>query len=281
MHEIAYRRLLYRLFELQPDDWVVKGGAALLLRLDPNRTSNDIDLAYVRQAGEHPVALDALNSAAELDAGDFFTFEVGAGRFVDEDHPLERAFSVPVLARIGEREFARFSIDLALPREDVDSERIDPATSLTGNPAVDSLPEVATLTFAAQVADKACAIYEKHGVEGTHSSRARDLADIAMIAQQVDLDGTRLIERVQIEESRRLAAGTLKSALPDELSLSELQLSDWAGRWDKATRNAPIGFDAALELASALMTPVLDKSADGATWHGASKSWTRDESLST
>ena len=173
MREIAYRRLLFRLFELQPDDWVIKGGAALLLRLDPNRTSNDIDLAYVHQAGEHAIALDALNKAAEYDAGDFFTFEIGDGQFVDEDHPLERAFSVPVLVRIGEKEFARFSIDLALTRQDVESERIDPATLVTGIPAVDSLPEVATLTFPAQVADKACAIYEKHVSRApTHLARA-------------------------------------------------------------------------------------------------------------
>jgi hypothetical protein len=55
LREIAYRRFLARLFETQPDRWVVKGGAALLLRLDPNRTSNDIDLAYVGEAGEHAV----------------------------------------------------------------------------------------------------------------------------------------------------------------------------------------------------------------------------------
>jgi nucleotidyltransferase AbiEii toxin of type IV toxin-antitoxin system len=51
MREIAYRRLLARLFATQPEQRVVKGGAALLLRLDPNRTSNDIDLAYLAQAG--------------------------------------------------------------------------------------------------------------------------------------------------------------------------------------------------------------------------------------
>lgn len=49
LKEIAYRRLLFRLFETQPERWVVKGGAALLLRLDPNRTSNDVDLAARRQ----------------------------------------------------------------------------------------------------------------------------------------------------------------------------------------------------------------------------------------
>jgi len=53
MREVAYRRLLARLFAARPDGWVVKGGVALLLRLDPNRTSNDIDITYIDEAGEH------------------------------------------------------------------------------------------------------------------------------------------------------------------------------------------------------------------------------------
>ena len=47
LRQVAYRRLLARIFATQPERWVVKGGVALLLRLDPNRASNDIDLAYV------------------------------------------------------------------------------------------------------------------------------------------------------------------------------------------------------------------------------------------
>lgn len=74
---------------------------ALLLRLDPNRTSNDIDLAYVAAAGEHAVAVAALTDAAAHDLDDFFTFEIDRDRMVeiDPDHPLERAVSVPVRAR--------------------------------------------------------------------------------------------------------------------------------------------------------------------------------------
>jgi hypothetical protein len=275
LREIAYRRLLFRLYDSQPQDWVIKGGAALLLRLDPNRTSNDIDLAFVREAGEHAVALAALQEAARQDAGDFFAFELGSGQFVEQEHPLERALSVPVVARIGEREFARFSVDLALPREDVDSEWVRPETTVTGNAVVDSLPPVATLTFPAQMADKVCAIYEIHGTAHTHSSRARDLADVAMIAEQVDLDGKRLGDRLRGEEQRRLDAGTLAAPLPEQLTLSAAQASDWSARWDRATRGAPINFERALQIAGDVMNPVLDGSVDGATWLAAEGRWDR------
>lgn len=175
LREVAYRRLLARLFSAQPERWVVKGGAALLLRLDPNRTSNDIDLAYVAEAGEYAVALRALDQALAYDADDFFAFELDYDGMteVDPDHPLERSLGVPVVARLGGTVIAEFSIDLVLPRDDViDVEWIKPGANLTGEPAVDTIPAVALLTLAAQVADKVCALFERHGADGRRSSRA-------------------------------------------------------------------------------------------------------------
>lgn len=72
MREVSYRRLLSRLFTARPDGWMLEGGAALLLRLDPNRTSNDTDLTYVHEPGGHTVVLAALRADAEIDLGDFF-----------------------------------------------------------------------------------------------------------------------------------------------------------------------------------------------------------------
>ncbi|MGI8779905.1 MAG: nucleotidyl transferase AbiEii/AbiGii toxin family protein [Solirubrobacteraceae bacterium] len=207
-----------------------------------------------------------LCEAASYDAGDFFAFEVASGRLVDADHPLERAYSIPVVTRVGETEFARFSIDLALPRDDIDVEWIEPQTLVTGEAAVDNIPRVATLTFPAQLADKVCALYERHGEGAEHSSRARDLADIAMIASQVDIDGTELAGRVRAEEQRRRVAGTLTEPLPNTLTLPPVQQYDWSRRWTKATRGAPITFEDALALASALMDPILDGRAADARW---------------
>jgi Nucleotidyl transferase AbiEii toxin, Type IV TA system len=219
LREVAYRRLLARLFETQPDRWVVKGGAALLLRLDPNRTSNDIDLAYVVEAGEHGAALEALAEAAAYDAGDFFEFEVA------------------------------------------------------DDPVVDGTARVALLALPAQVADKTCAVFELHGPNRHPSSRARDLADIAMIATQKDFDGDELTSHVRREERHRLDAGTLAEPLPAALRLSAEQLADWRLRWRRATRGAPIEFDDALVIAARFMDPVLEGAAAGRTWNGSGQQW--------
>ncbi len=275
VREIAYRRLLARIFAVQAERWVVKGGVALLLRLDPNRTSNDIDLAYVAEAGEHAVALQALEEAAAHDLGDFFEFEIRRGQLeeVDPDHPLERAASVPVVARVGTAILAEFNIDLALPREgDVEIEWVRPEATLTGQPEVDETEPIALLALAAQLADKVCAVHERHG-DGHHSSRARDLADLAMIAQQKDSEGSQLIAHVRKEETRRLQAGTLLEPLPPALQLADEQIADWSGRWKKATRNAPLGFDEAQDIATAFLEPVLDGTAEGRRWTAATQTW--------
>ena len=144
------------------------------------------------------------------------------------DHPLERALSVPVVARIGGTVFADFSIDLALPRDGALSvDWIKPEATLTGEPAVDAIPRVAVLALGAQVADKVCALFERHGPGGHASSRARDLADIAMIATQEDIDGTELAAQLRREERRRLDAQTLVEALPSSLRLADEQIADW------------------------------------------------------
>jgi hypothetical protein len=276
LREIAYRRLLARLFEVQPDQWVVKGGAALLLRLDPNRTSNDIDLAYVAEAGAHAVAVEALTKAAAHDAGDFFEFKIDREKAIaiDPDHPLERAISVPVQARIGETAFADFRIDLGLRREDViDVEWVKPQATLTGEPAVDEIPAVALLALTAQIADKVCAIFERHGPDGHASSRARDLADLAMIATQKDIEGTTLANHLRREEHRRLKAQTLVEPLPAALRLADAQITDWGSRWSKATRDAPIDFAQAQSVAASFLDPVLQDAVEGKQWSAAEQEW--------
>lgn len=125
------------------------------------------------------------------------------------------------------------------------------------------------MTSTSQLADKVCALFEKHGEAREHSSRARDLADIAMIAAQVDLDGDEVAERIRGEERRRVDAGTLDAPLPEALTLPTGQRQDWARRWDRATRGAPISFEEALASATALIDPILSRSARGTSWRAA------------
>ena len=272
--EVAFRRLLVRLEASAPQRWIVKGGVALLLRLDPSRTSDDIDLSYVDAAGEHATAIRALERAFEIDAGDFFAFAfttlvaAGLGE-TDAD-----TFTVRVRARVGEIEWATFGVDLQAPSIDAPTETISNAGDLTGLGAVDDLPPLRALPISQQLAEKTCAMFERHGVTPSFSSRARDLVDIAMIASQVDkIDGTKLEEDLRREEARRLDRATLRASLPARFTLPDEQLTDWRGRWTKATRGVAITLDDAYRDSEAFLTAVLAGRAAGHHWLYNERRW--------
>lgn len=274
LREVAYRRLLARLFSARPENWVVKGGVALILRLDPNRTSNDIDITYLNDAGESAVALQALRADAATDLGDFFRFEVDALAEPVDDSPAEGAVGASVTAYLGVREWARFSVDLAPPRVGISSEEMSEQTTLTGLRAVDHVPGLRALPIAHQVADKTCAIFERHGVDGRPSSRARDLADLAMIAGQVGgMRADDIIAALMGEEKRRLGTGSLVEPLPPSLDLSPEQAADWRSRWGNATRGCPLGFDDSLSLARSFLGPLLADQAGGLSWDRRKQRW--------
>jgi hypothetical protein len=258
-NEIAYRRLVARMFSLEPDRSVLKGGFAMILRLDPNRTSNDVDVTYVAKVGEDALAVKALERAVAHDLGDFFSFEII--RFGEETE--DRARRVNVLCRLGVREFARFRVDLALPQPDVPAETIE-APPLSGVEEIDAMPPLRALAWPQQIAEKVCAIFEQH--RDGFSSRARDLADLGMIAQQVDgLEGSALIEALRAEEKRRTPV-SMPNGLPPALVLAEAQEREWRASFVKASRGAPISFNEAFALASSLVNPLLDGSALGHKW---------------
>ncbi|MGD9573086.1 MAG: nucleotidyl transferase AbiEii/AbiGii toxin family protein [Thermoleophilia bacterium] len=280
MREVAYRRLLARLFAARPTGWLVKGGVSLILRLDPNRTSNDVDVSFVGQAAGHAIAIEALRADAATDLGDFFTFVVGEGSEAHRPDGDHASLAVPVVARLGAKEWARFSVDLHLPEVELPAEELASQTPLTGRDAVDQVPGAVALALPQQIADKVCAVHEVHGVEGAPSSRARDLADLALIAAQVGgLDGAELVRRTADEAQRRRARGTLPAGLPMALTLVTAQEDDWRSRWPKVARGAPLGFDDALTVARAFVDPVLDGSATGGIWD-PNLGWTRSGSRS-
>ena len=272
MYEVAFRRLLVRLETADPGKWVVKGGVALLLRLDPNRTSDDIDLTYLHAAGEHEIALEALERAFTVELDDFFRYE-----FASPPSPVDRAdadtFEVRVRALIGNSPWLEFGVDLGRPAIDVPSDALAPRSVLTGLEAVDQLPPLRALALPAQIAQKTCAMYERHGQQGHFSTRARDLVDIAMIAMQVEgIEADQLTAQIRGEERRRLASGTLTEPLPTQFQLPDDQQQTWQRSWKKATRQAPISFDDALRISADFLDPILNGIASG-IWQTDQRRW--------
>jgi Nucleotidyl transferase AbiEii toxin, Type IV TA system len=266
--ELAYRRLLARLVAADPSRWYLKGGLALQFRLDPSRSTLDIDIGLIGQY-EMADAEDALRDGIALDLGDRFAFEGGRARHAADDHAL----TVPITAYIGAARFEQFRIDLAPHRYDVTTEAAEFTFAHLGIPKLDEHIPIPVIGLAQQIAEKTCAIFERRG--NAHSSRARDLADIATIALQIDgIDGTEVAEALRRESEQRRA--TLAEGLPATFGLAPAQQLDWHRRWGALIRQSPIDFDQALHVSERFLGPALGGASWEHRWVAERQCWERD-----
>jgi hypothetical protein len=108
--EIAHQRLLARLAVVAPPgSWALKGGQALLARLDTAaRATKDADATWRAELAHLG---DILEEAVDVDLGDGFRFEVGAARLMTAETD-EGGVRYPVLALLDGREFERLQLDV-------------------------------------------------------------------------------------------------------------------------------------------------------------------------
>jgi hypothetical protein len=75
--QVAFDRLLVRLFAEGNPPWRLKGGYALELKLSVARTTRDLDLGLSAGMPPGERLLEALQTAAAKGAGDFFVYVIG------------------------------------------------------------------------------------------------------------------------------------------------------------------------------------------------------------
>ncbi len=113
--EVAFDRLLARLFAQESAPWVLKGGYALELRIKKARATRDIDMtlrkALRKDRPRNDAILEALEEAAAADLADFFVFEIGP-LTKDLDAAPYGGARFPVEARMDARTFAEFHVDI-------------------------------------------------------------------------------------------------------------------------------------------------------------------------
>ncbi len=115
--QVAFDRLLVRLFHMGDPPWILKGGYAMELRLPMARTTRDIDLGVrLNPGGKTAWSATAiqrqLQTAAELDLNDHLTYQIGAAT-ADLDGPPYGGARYPVEAHMAARSFAKFHLDVS------------------------------------------------------------------------------------------------------------------------------------------------------------------------
>lgn len=192
---------LARIFTLPNNDWVLKGGVGLAVRVTNARHSKDIDL-YRRDAhDELDASIEQLITAGEGPSGrDPFTFEVTRK---DQIIGAAGGITLSVKCLLGTLELDRFPIDLTTRQHTVGQlEEITPE-DLIHIPQVQPSPPMLVYPLADQVADKLAAMYEIHA-HGHPSSRYRDLVDLVLITLDgLHLDPDELHRAIKAQQSLR------------------------------------------------------------------------------
>jgi hypothetical protein len=261
---VAFDRFLARLMQYQPDQWVVKGGLALQLRLkDRARTTKDMDLSvFTPQQGVYP----SLKNAAVLDLGDWFSFEVALA--ADQIPKGFGGVRHPVRTLLDGRTFENFHIDVG-----VSDSLIEAADYLT----ISSLLEFAGLQptrvpcfpIPLQIAEKLHA-YTRPRRSG-EPSRVKDFVDILLLGEIGELDGEGLLRAIRLTFQ---IANThpLPTSMPSPPQ-------NWGPVYERAS--VEVGFketslDQAFFMIQQFLDPVLSGNVDGFHWDSTSWVWKAD-----
>lgn len=263
-----FSRLATRVFRHDPDGWLLKGGQALLLRYPTQaRLSRDIDLQR-STAESAQEALSALLDAAALDLEDFFTFSpTSMVEHSNEIGGAKQTFTVT----LGTRVLDTIKVDLVAGRYPTGTPEKVSLASSSLMPWPDDWPFVQLYPLADHVADKICAMYERH--RGAASSRFRDLADLLLISQQESLSGTAVQIALSSEVHRRTRLGT-DLTLPDRFIIPD---PSWVRGYPTAAAEV-VGLRGCLSLtdaqvaAEAFITPMLNGASAG-RWNPHTSAW--------
>jgi hypothetical protein len=140
--QVAFDRLLVRLFSDGSPPWCLKGGYALELKLSMARSTKDLDLGLTADVLAADDLLETLQEAASRESGDFFVFAIGEP-IMDLDGAPYGGSRYPVEANLDGRLFARFHLDVGMgdvqrePFEWIEALSTSLSPRLTGAPLRD------------------------------------------------------------------------------------------------------------------------------------------------
>jgi hypothetical protein len=195
--QVAFDRLLGRLFQSERSEWILKGGYAMELRSDRARATRDVDLAL--PAGHSLLTNDnavlgvvlqrELQRQAAHDPGDFFQFLISEPILDIEAAPYGGA-RFHIEARLDERTFSKFHLDVGVgdtilkPLDLLESRNWLAFAGIQAR----AYP---TLSKEQQFAEKIHA-YTLPREADRPNSRVKDLIDLILLIGAGDLDAERI-----------------------------------------------------------------------------------------
>jgi hypothetical protein len=120
---VTFDRLLARICQSKGNQWVLKGGYAMELRMKEARTTKDIDLVvkdpgqfFLNNAPLNEKLREEIQEQVSKDLGDYFVFMIGVSIMDIEAAPYGGA-RYPVDVKMDGRTFVKFHIDIGIGDE--------------------------------------------------------------------------------------------------------------------------------------------------------------------
>ena len=231
--QVAFDRLLARLFYSARTDWVLKGGYAMELRFQKARTTRDLDFTVRnRPAGAEDSVLALLQAVGATEIGDWFSFRVGEAT-TDLDGAPYGGSRYPVEAMMAGRTFVKFHVDVGIGDVIVDPTEEVRTRDWLGFAGVDAA-RVLMIQSEQQFAEKIHAYTLPR--ERAPNSRVRDLVDLALLVHSGIMDNLRVATALHRTFARR---GTHE--LPEHLTAPP---EDWAVPFARMAEECALKMDA-------------------------------------
>ncbi len=221
---LVFNRFLARLKIALPHSWVLKGGFFMQLQFHQKaRATKDIDLLFTN----HKKNIHAeLVKASRVPMSDWFSFEVGASSV--EGQVQEKTTRYEVHSLLDSRTFEIFHLD------------INSSDTLLGKPIgisprdILDIPEfddfeIPCYSLTQQIAEKFHALTKPYSAG--ISSRVKDLADILLIAGQVDLD-FQIFKKAIFSTFQNRNTQALPQTVPEVMVLFPKEYSSLANKMD-------------------------------------------------
>ena len=259
-----YDRFLHRVFRHAPSEFVLKGGFSMLARIPDARMTRDIDFSL---SGDKELSegIALLREAGLLDEGDFLRFEyTGTTTISGQD-----------ISRFYAGETVLFDVYGAGNKVDTLSVDLVAGCNITDTPVkqtplnrvrIPLLPQedYRLYPIVDQIADKLCAILEKHGDKD--SSRQKDLVDLVIIVLNEKFLARKLIVAIDFELSKRRLSKPSKFVIPNS----------WRVYPKKLQRFVPEAYrdiGASVVLVAKMLDPILTGEVAEGVWNPDALEW--------
>lgn len=271
-YQIAFEGFLERVFQTGTDEWVLKGGASLLMRNGEGRTTTDIDLARIPELGPLAVIEAEMDQIAKRPGQGPLSYRVRSVQLKrpESDNGYRGpTYEVKIDAMTGAVVFQAFSLDLTEQRHTQQPhERVELRPVLDELIAEEVAPFVVYATaIESQLADKICAMREEH--RSGDSTRYHDLADIITILLTQPISAQKLVSACQHEAQRR------RIEIPKAMWAPQNWTTGYSSRAETyfGLPDRYRDFSEAMAFASSVLNPVLDGEITDSRWDPDKQSW--------